>query len=232
MTIFIGGDNVETFASIGGTSNYVNRDKVVILWDELDKNQKKLAERIDIDVEVQTENPSTVPDKWRDSVVEVGDNISNIDIVKHIIANPDREEVYELLKKEDPPEPLILWWLDKTFNDDEYMKLLAEVCFHGLFKSDTDYFWGVVAFGVEAGVGRFKWPESSSNSEKVDEIYEELFDEREVRLKEVEMAIDFLGSGAVRAMADEPFEEPDGVPADESDEATEGRSSSLLDFGG
>lgn len=186
MTIFITNGNITQFAKVQGANSYVKRDEVVLLWDELDKEGKELAKNIEIDLKVETEDPSSVPDKWNDSVEKVGDTIDTTEIIKMITVNPSRIDVYELLQRENPPEPLVLWWLARVYSDPEYFKRLSDICHYGLFKTDTKFLWSTIAFGVEAGVGRFHWPDSEKDSQEVKSLKKEIAEKHGISKIEVD----------------------------------------------
>lgn len=232
MTIFISKHNVGQFGKIQSAKAYGNREDIVILWDELTKKQKGIAEHIDIDVsEVQTSDPSSVPDKWSGCVSEMESEMSHIEMIKNIVANPARGDVYDMLVEEDPSEPLMLWWLEHVFNDEEFAIKLADICQHALFKTDSDYIWSVVAYGVEAGVGKFSWPEKSNKLPKGEqELKKEMLEQMDIREKELDLAWD-----GIKMKAEEMLEDSTGREAEELDDGMEDSSearnqSSLLDI--
>lgn len=191
MKTFITSENAAKFAKVQSAASYADRGEIIICWDELDKKQKKQVKHIDIDeVTVYTSDPRSVPDKWSDHVVEQEAEPETVDLVKQIIANPARADVYELLVTHDPPEPLILWWLDKTYSDQEYFRLVADSCLYSLFKGNNRYLWATIAFGVEAGVGSFHWPQSEKDDPKEKKLKQRLVDELGIPKKEVELAFE------------------------------------------
>lgn len=227
MKIFISSDNVHQLSKVQSAKSYGSDRDVVLLWDELTKKQRNIAENIDIDLEVHTSEPSSVPDKWSDSIKVVGEDTDNIEMVKYLISNPNREDVYEMLQDEDPPEPLMLWWLSHTIRDHDFMKDLADVCHYGLFKADTDYLWGVVAFGVDGGVGKFGWPNSSKDRSKSEqELFDEAVEELDIPEKELDILWDDV-KGEVRAWISGESDEGDQASPDES---SRDNQSSLLDL--
>lgn len=188
---YVTSDNVSTFCKVQSATGFADRGEVILAWDDFDSSQKKLAKNIDIDeLKVRTTDPRSVPNKWKDNIVEEDSDPDAVDFIKQIIANPARHDVYQLLKDYDPPEPLILWWIDKTFTDDEYFNKLAAACRYGLFKGDNRYLWAVVAFGVDAGVGRFHWPDSEKDPAAKKSIKQKLVDKYDVRPKEVDVLWD------------------------------------------
>jgi len=64
--IYITSENVTQYAKVQNTKTHVGRDEVRIMWDELSKRERELAENIDIDLKVFTSEPHTVPQKWSD----------------------------------------------------------------------------------------------------------------------------------------------------------------------
>lgn len=251
---YITGDNIEMFCKVQNAAGFAERGEIILAWDDLDGSQKKLAKNIDIeDIQVRTTDPRSVPKKWSDKIVEEDADPDAVDFIKQVIANPARQEVYQLLKDYDPPEPLMLWWIDKTFTDDEYFKLLAEACRFGLFRTDNKYLWAVVAFGVDVGVGSFRWPESEKEPAEKKSIKKKLVDEYGVRPKEVdelwdelegwkgwhateielsEAEADFLGvqrtSGGSKS--DDQSEPGDGAGDSPGNADDDGGATSLLDF--
>lgn len=241
---YVTSDNVSTFAKVQNATGFADRGEVILAWDDLDSSQKKLAKNIDIDeIQVRTSDPRSVPNKWKDNIVEEDADPDAVDFIKQIIANPSRGDVYELLKDYDPPEPLILWWIDKTFTDDEYFEKLAEVCRHGLFKGNNRYLWAVVAHGVDANVGNFRWPESEKDPSEKKSIKQKIVDKHDVRPKEVEVlwddVVEFADEGIELSDQEAQFlgVEPEkgstngGHHGDDNDDGCEeSGTSSLLDF--
>lgn len=228
MTVFISSHNISKLAKVQSTRSHVSRDNVVLLWDELNRKERAIAENIDIDVDVHTSDPSTVPDKWKDSITRLPGGVDHIDIVKNVIANPSRIDVYETLVEEDPPQPLMLWWLQHVFNDPEYAKTLADICHYSLFKTDTNHLWGAIAFGVEAGVGKFSWPDTSSDIPKAEqEAYNEALEKLDIREKELQVVWDDVKDVVGELLVDqtEVREEPE-----ENVEDVSVTQSSLLDL--
>lgn len=233
MKVFISSDNIHQLAKVQSANQFSSRD-VVILWDELSQKERNIAENIDVEVEVHTSDPSSVPDKWSDNIVQESDGLGHLDMVKNIISNPDRETVYEMLLDEDPPEPLILWWISHTIPDQEYMKKVADACHYGLFQSDTKYLWGALAYGVEAGVGKFSWPESSEEAvpDSEQELFDDLIEEYGFRKKELRLAWGDVGNFAEEWAGGGSAENDEGVGGGEDDKDRSQRDrgqSSLLD---
>lgn len=192
--IYITNENIKKYAKVQGTSAMVERDQVVLMWDELDREGKRLAKKhIEIeDIEVVTSDPYNVPDKWNDNVRKEGEEMQAPDMIKQVIANPSRADVFQMLMDQDPPEPLMLWWVDVCFSDPDYFKVLADTCHHGLFKTDPRYLWGTIAFGVEDGEGRFHWPSNDDDTVNP-ELKKEALKNWEAPEKEVSLAWDTLG---------------------------------------
>ena len=234
MTIYIGSDNVDQFSKVQGARSYIERDEVVLLWDELNRRQRRVAKSIDIDIKVQTNDPSSVPDKWTDDIEQVGETIDTTDIVKMVIANPARRDVFELLKDEDPPEPLVLWWLNNTFDDPDYFQTLSDACLYALFRGDNTYLWAAIAFGVEGGVGRFRWPESDKDSRELKQVKKKVREKFDIREKELELAWGELGEQLARKVElTENQAEALGIEVTENEEEDEdesGPQTSLLDL--
>ena len=229
MTIFIGSHNVHKLSKVQSAASYGNREDVVILWDELNKKEQSIASNINIDVEVQTSEPSSVPDKWKDSIVEVEGSIDHLDIVKNLIANPSRLDVYDMMLEENPPQPLILWWVEHVFNDKEYAIKLSDICHYSLFKTDVEHLWGTVVFGIEAGKGKFSWPDSSSSMAKGErQEFEEVLEAIDVPEKELELAWDDVKNEAANWLND-PEPDSEEVEEEVSDRA-HGSQSSLLNI--
>lgn len=242
MTIFIGSNNIHRFGKIQNAAAYGERDEVALLWDELTKKQKGIAENIDIDLKVHTSDPSSVPEKWNDDIVQDAEpGLDTTDIVKFTIANPSRIGVYEMLLEEEPPEPLLLWWIENSFHDADYSMMLSDVCHHGLFRTDKKFIYATVAFGVDAGVGSFSWPESGKEPKEVEQVKERLCEEHGWRRKELDEAWDEVKS-LVPDWTHLDDAEVDALGVERSDDQTadstdgdvgdgEGqRASSLLDF--
>lgn len=233
MTVFIDSTNINQFAKVQNAASYVQRDDVVLLWDDLSKKQRRVAKNIDIDLTVETSEPDSVPDKWKNNIDQVGDTLDTLDIVKMIIANPARKDVYELLQREKPPEPLVLWWLNHVYSDPDYFQLLADICHYGLFKTDTDYLWATIAFGTEAGVGRFHWPESEKESSTIKNIKSKIAEEQEMDRHEVDKLWDSIKDMApeLAELTEIEYEELGLEPVQEEQEEEEPKTqSSLLDI--
>jgi len=216
--LYITSENISKFAKVQGASSMGSRGDVVLMWDELDREGKKLAKHIEIeDIEVRTSDPYNVPDKWNDNVTELDSDPEAFDLIKQVIANPSRADVFDLLLEEDPPEPLMLWWANVCFSDPDYFKHLADVCWHGLFRTDTRYLWGAMAFGVEHGEGKFHWPSSGDEDA---EIKSEILEEYDVSERELEKAWSYVGDHAGRWVSSGSSDDEDGG---------DGSASSLLE---
>lgn len=140
-----------------------------------------------------------------------------------ITVNPSRIDVYELLQRENPPEPLVLWWLARVYSEPEYFKRLADACHYGLFKTDTKFLWATIAFGVEGGVGRFHWPESEKESQEVKNLKKEIAEKHGIRKNEVDKLWYRIDDIAEQLVAEEESEETEEEPE-------ESNQSSLLDL--
>lgn len=232
--VYISSDNIGKYAKVQGASAMAQRDEIVLLWDELDKSEKKLArDHIEIpDVQVVTTDPYNVPDKWNDNIIEEDGDPEAHDLIKQVIANPNRKDVYDLLKEVDPPEPLMLWWADACFTEPEYFELLAEMCRYGLFRADTKYLWAVMAFGVEDGKGKFHWPSNDDTPAEEKKIKKKVLEEYDIREKELEEAWDDVkGLSGAWVELDEGEAEVVGAEVQEvSEEDGREASASLLDF--
>lgn len=206
--IYITNENIKQYAKIKGTTSMVERDEVVLMWDELDREGKRLARNhIEIDdITVITSDPYNVPDKWNDNIKKEGEEMQAPDIIKQVIANPSRVDVFDLLMEQDPPVPLMLWWVNVCFSDPDYFKHLAEVCHKGLFKTDSRYIWGTMAFGVEDGRGKFHWP---SNDDGDSELMKEVIEKLDAPEKEVRLAWDSV-EGFAEELLDDRNAESDG----------------------
>lgn len=237
---FITSDNIKTFAKVQNAAGFTDRGEIILAWDDLDRSQRKLAKNIDIPLQVRTSDPRSVPNKWSDNIVKQDKDPEAVDFIKQIIANPSRYQVWEMLKDYNPPEPLILWWIDKTYTDDEYFARLAEACRYGLFRGDTKYLWAVVAFGVEEGRGRFHWPSGDKEDAIKKNLKQKVVDVQGIRPKEIDLLwddvkhlvpewveitpeeADYLGLNY------EEIEDPD--PEEPEDDNEEPTASSLLDL--
>lgn len=232
---YISNENISTFAKVQSAGGFADRGEIVLVWDSLNRSQKNLAKNINIDgLKVRTSDPRSVPDKWNDSIVEEDAEPEAVDFIKQIIANPARYDVYEMLKDYDPSEPLMLWWIEKTFTDEEYFKVLSEACRYGLFRGDTKYLWAAIAFGVDAGVGRFHWPESDKEPKEIKSVKKKLVEEREIDKHELDKIWEFVRddiqdyveiSEAEAKQLGIEWEEPEPEEDDDESEKT-----SLLDF--
>jgi len=235
---YITSENVATFAKVQNAAGFADRGDVVLAWDELDREEKKLAKNIDIDeLKVRTTDPRNVPDKWTDNIVEDDAEPDAIDFIKQIIANPARYDVYEILKDYDPPEPLMLWWVDKCFSDADYFRILGEACRYGLFKGDTKYLWAAMAFGVDAGEGRFRWVQSDDESQEEKELKQKILEQYDIREKELELLWEDVKPFVGEWMRDDPEEigidSPDHgreLSDDEEGGNRDGNTQSLLDM--
>lgn len=223
MTLYISSDNIGRYAKLQGANSYVNRDEVVVLWDELDRKGRNLAKNITTDVKIQTSDPRSVPDKWKDDIISTDPGPDTVDLVKMLIANPARHEVYEMLVEEEPPEPLLIWWVKQVFYDADYYDLLSEACLYGLFRGDKDYLMAAIAFGIEAGEGRFHWPESQKEDQETKELKQNIIDEHGYPRKEVDLAWDYVKVDAHTWVGHDESEP-------EVDEGSGGQSRSLLDL--
>jgi hypothetical protein len=235
---FIGSDNISTFAKVQGSSSYVDRGDIILLWDTLDASEKQLATNIDIELKVRTNDPRSVPDRWTDDIVEEDGDPEPVDLIKQVIANPARYDVYQLLVDYDPPQPLMLWWIDKTYTDMDYFGTMAEVCRYGLFKGDDKYVWAAMAFGVDAGVGRFRWPESDSESSHIESAIEKIADAYDMRQSELRKSKEHLAEmvDPTKVDLDEAEESQlglqtmDGMSRAESDEPANDEGGDLLEL--
>ena len=227
--IYITNENIKKYAKVQGASPIVDRRKVIIMWDELDAEGKRLARNhIEIDeVEVETSDPYNVPDKWKDCINEREGELEASDLIKQVIANPSRSDVYDILMDNQPPEPLMLWWLNVCFSNPDYFELLAEACTQGLFRTDTRYLWGAVAFGVDAGEGKFYWPSKDDGLTKEEkEAQKTLIEEYNIPKKEVELAWDEVGQLVIDNLSTD--HESDASRQREDEEGS--NPSTLLDF--
>lgn len=232
---YITSDNIGKFAKVQNAQAMASRGNIVLMWDELDRSQKRLARKhIDIpEIEVHTSDTYKVPDKWSDNVIEAESDPEATDLIKQVIANPSRYDVYEQLVENDPPEPLMLWWANVCFSEQDYFELLAEVCRYGLFRTDTKYLWAVMAFGVEPGRGKFYWPESEGLPPEEKSVKKKVLEKFDIPEKELELAWD-----DVKKQLAESVELTEGeaeafgveVEADEDDEDSGSSTPSLLDF--
>lgn len=234
---FITSDNISTFAKVQNSAGFADRGEIVLVWDDLSKEGKRLAKNIGIDLKVRTSDPRSVPDKWQDDIVEEDKDPEEVDMIKQVIANPARMDVYELLCKYDPSEPLMLWWLDKTFTEADYFEKLAEVCHHALFQTDSEYIWAVAAFGVDAGRGRFHWPESDKESPVEKSVKDKLAEEYDMRRNEVDKVwdeydslFDFSRIELEEEEAEELGISPDDMSESDTSEQPKSEQSSLLDL--
>lgn len=238
--VFITSDNVAKYAQLQGTSSFTDRGEVVLVWDELSRSEKNLAKNIEMDdIQVRTSDPRSVPDKWTDNIVEEDGSPEAVDLIKQVIANPARYDVYTMLEVNDPPEPLMLWWLDKTFSDPDYFMRLSDVLEHALFMTDTKYIWAVVAFGVDAGEGRFYWPESEKETKAEKSVKEKVADKYGMRKSEVEKVwecVPAIESGEGMDLSEDEAKvlgvtlERSQDQDEKSPDEEEGRQSSLLDL--
>lgn len=232
--VYITSENIGKYAKVQGASAMAQRDDIVLLWDELGREGKRLARKhIEIpEIQVVTSDGYNVPDKWQDNIIEEESDPEAQDLIKQVIANPNRKDVYDLLQTNDPPEPLMLWWADACFTDPDYFQLLAEVCRYGLFRVDTKYLWAVMAFGTEDGNGKFHWPSSDDPPAEEQRVKDRLKEEYDFREKEVELAWDDIKELSAKWVdLDESEAEAMGVEVQEVEEEDErAASSTLLDF--
>lgn len=234
---FITSENIGTFAKVQNAAGFADRGEVVLVWDDLDTSDKKLAEHIGVDLKVRTSDPRSVPDKWQDDIIEEDKDPEEVDMIKQVIANPGRLDVYEILCEYSPSEPLMLWWLDKTFTEPDYFELLSDVCYHALFQTDSKYIWAVTAFGVDSGKGRFHWPESDKDSPAEKSVKKKVAEEYGMRRNELEKVweqkdelVDFTRIDMSDGEAEElgiDLPDPSEPTDDESEETTQ---SNLLDL--
>ncbi|MFB6236964.1 MAG: hypothetical protein ABEH81_01200 [Halopenitus sp.] len=223
---FITSENAHQLGKLQSARSYGDRE-IIIMWDELTKKQKNVVENINVDVEIRTSDPSTVPDKWSGNITKMGSEVDHQAMVKMIIANPSRTDVYEMLVEDDPPEPLMLWWLGHVFSDIDYAQMLADACHYGLFKTDTDYLWGTVAFGVDSGVGKFSWPDSTQDIKDQD-LFEEVLEKFDYREKELRLVWEDV-RGEAKGWVDEgKVDEPEVDDGSGGDDGV--GQSSLLDL--
>lgn len=237
---YITSQNIKTFARVQNASSYVNRGEVVLAWDELSRSEKNLAKNIDIDdVVIRTSDPRSVPNKWEDNIDKQAASLDAVDFTKQLIANPDRYSVYELLVDHDPPEPLMLWWIDKCFKDPEYFGILGDACWYGMFRGNNEYLWAAMSFGVDSGIGSFRWPSSDKEAPEKKSIKKKIVDELGVPEKEIDILWDDV-KGQVHEWVEVTPEEAEflGVEdkdspdddIDDTDDPDEGQQSSLLDL--